>query len=262
MRLRDATVLLMALSLSACAGSGGTKSSALEEPSSRQKAAELQVQLGQGYLQQGKLDIARDKLQKALQLDPESVHANTMLGVLNERIARPELAEKFYRRAVELAPEDGEVNNNLGAFLCGAGRPAEADAWFGKALNDPYYKSPTVALANAGVCAQKVGNGARAQDYFRRVLELQPGNEVALYELARLNLEAGDYLRASAFQQRLESAVSNAPEVLELGATIEAKLGNAKVAADYRERLKRDFPDYESSYNEAASRADTGQQQQ
>ncbi len=262
MRLRNVLVLLAtALSLSACAG-GGTRPSPAGEPDSRQKAAELQVQLGQGYLQQGKLDIARDKLQKALQLDPKSVHANTMLGVLNERIQRPELAEKFYRRAVQLAPEDGEVNNNLGAFLCGAGRPAEADGWFRKALDDPYYKSPTVALANAGVCAQKTGDMGRAEDYFRRVLEFQPGNAVALYELSRLNLERGDNLRARAFQQRLESA-SDAPEALELGAKIEARLGNAKAAAAYRERLKRDFPDYQSSgNNEAAAKADTGRQPQ
>ena len=261
MRLRDATVLLMALSLSACAGGGSTRASSTGEPNSKQKAAELQVQLGQGYLQQDKLDIARDKLQKALQLDPQSVHANTMLGVLNERIGRPELAEKFYRRAVQLAPEDGEANNNLGAFLCGAGRPGEADGWFRKALEDPYYKSPTVALANAGVCSQKAGDGGRAQEYFRRVLEFQPENAVALYELSRLNLEKGDFLRARAFQQRLESTASNAPEVLELGAIIETRLGNAKAAAEYRERLKRDFPDFKSSGNEAASKADTGQQQ-
>src|SRR5690606_9285162 len=152
-------------------------------------------------------------------LDPKSVHANTMLGVLNERIQRPELAEKFYRRAVQLSPEDGEVNNNLGAFLCGAGRPAEADSWFRKALDDPYYKSPTVALANAGVCAQKAGDLGRAEDYFRRVLEFQPQNAVALYELSRLNLERGDNMRARAFQQRLESA-GDLPEALELGAEI------------------------------------------
>lgn len=261
MRMREVLVLLAAISLLACAG-GGTRTSSIEEPTSNQKAAQLQVQLGQGYLQQDKLDIARDKLQKALQLDPRSVHANTMLGVLNERIQRPEQAEKFYRRAVQLAPEDGEVNNNLGAFLCGAGRAAEADGWFIKALDDPYYKSPTVALANAGVCAQKAGNLARAEDYFRRVLEVQPQNAVALYELSRINLDRGDNLRARAFQQRLES-LGDMPEALELGAKIESRLGNAKAAAEYRERLKRDFPDYESTgNNEAASEADTGRQPQ
>jgi type IV pilus assembly protein PilF len=267
MRLREWSVIAAMLMLAACASSGGpvvqsvtpVKSSKRESPSelaeNKANSVELMVQLGQGYLQQGKLDLARDKLQKAIRLDPKNVNANTMMGVLNERINRPEIAEKFYRKAVQFAPEDGNVNNNLGSFLCGSGRPAEADAWFAKALNDPFYKTPQVALSNAGVCAIKAGNTARAEEYFRRVLELQPQHAVALYELARLNVARGDYLRARAFQQRLEASNVDSPEVLELGAEIESKLGNAKGAASYQERLKRDFPDYQP-----APQASTGQQ--
>ncbi len=261
MRLREWFVAGVILALAACTGGGGggARSSASNEDGSDASAAELMVQLGQGYLQQDKLDLARDKLQKAIQLDPKSVHANTMLGVLNERVKRPELAEKFYRKAVQLAPEDGQVNNNLGTFLCGSGRAAQSLEWFDKALDDPYYKTPWVALANAGVCAGKTGNLARAEDSFRRVLEFQPQSAVALYELARLNVGKGDYLRARAFQQRLEAVDVVSPEVFELGADIETRLGNVKAAEGYRERLRRDFPDYQTGQQPAS--ASTGQQQ-
>ncbi len=241
MRQREFVIpICLAIALAAC-GSNPSRSTTNTDA---KEAAELQVKLGRGYMEQGELEVAMERLQRALQLDPRSVDAHTMMAVLNERIQRPTQAESFYRKAERLAPDNGDVNNNLGAFLCGTGRQREADAYFLKALADPFYRSPAAALSNAGVCALKAGDAVKAEDYFRRVLSTQPNNATALFELARMNYLKGDAMRARAFIQRLEASAPDDPTVLDLGQRIETRLGDAAAARRYATRLKNEFPDY------------------
>lgn len=230
------------LLLAGCASSGPAKRSGGDEE--RREAAGVQVKLGRGYMEQGQLETAMEKLQRALQLDPRNVDAHTMMAVLNERINRPEQAETYYRKAERLAPENGDVNNNLGAFLCSRGDYARADAYFSKALADPFYRSPTVALGNAGVCALKAGDSAKAEGYFRQVIAFRPDDATALFELARISFMKNDNMRARAFLQRLEASIPADPALLDLGRRIETRLGDRNAAQRYATRLQNEFPDY------------------
>lgn len=244
---RIAAFLFAALiALTGCASSGGADNSKLGNKNQEaEDAAALQVKLGQGYLSEGELETARDKLKRALELNPSSVDAHTLMAVLSERINRPKAAEEFYLKATKLKPEDGSVNNNYGAFLCSVGRFEEADPYFERALEDPFYRTPAVASTNAGVCAMKAGRMDRAEAFLRQSIEMEPKNAAALFELARIHLQKGDFLRARAFLQRYEANAEVAgAEALDLGALIEEKSGNAEGAAIYRSRLARDFPQY------------------
>ena len=112
---------LALLLLAGCASNPGNlpKTSATDK---RDEAARVHVELGQRYLQQGKLDIALEKLQRALQFNPNYADAHTVIALLYERIGDPKSAEEHYRRAVELQPKAGAANNNYGQILCSAGR--------------------------------------------------------------------------------------------------------------------------------------------
>lgn len=228
-------------------GRGDTRSVSSGAPSkpTKKRAVEVQIELGRSYMDRGQLETAHEAFKKALSLDPDSVDANTLMAVLYERIDRAEGAEKYYRRAVELDAEDGATNNNYGAYLCRLRRYEEADRYFVRALDDPFYKTPQSALANAGVCARLAGDAAKAEVYFRKAIEADPRNAGALYELARISFDKQDFMRARAFVQRLESISPPDAAALELAARIEERLGDAGAAAKYRERLKTEFPDYE-----------------
>ncbi|MCB1554992.1 MAG: type IV pilus biogenesis/stability protein PilW [Xanthomonadales bacterium] len=228
----------------ALVGCASTPKQAQPEETREQSAAALQVQLGQQYLINGDLEKAQDKLKRALELDPRSVDAHTLVAVLNERIGRPEIAETHHRKALAIKPDDGALNNNFGVFLCGQGRYAESRTYFDKATSDPFYKTPGAAFANAGVCARKSGDLTASETNFRRALDLDPRNTVALYELARVAHERGEYLRARAFIQRYEALAPPDAALLSLAADVESKLGDQAHAEKYRERLQRDFPDY------------------
>lgn len=238
--------LCLVLVASGCASGGGGKRYAnAGGKTDDQQAAEIQLKLGRGYMEQKQFETAHEKLKKALELDPSSVDAHTLMAVLFERIDRQKLSEKHYQRAVELDPEDGSTNNNYGAYLCRLGRHAEADTYFQRALDDPFYATPAVASSNAGVCAARQGDYAKAEAYFRRSLQAKPNDPATLYEMSLLHFRKKDFMRARAFMQRYESSGVPDASALDLAAQIEDRLGNAAAAATYRERLKTEFPDYE-----------------
>lgn len=211
------------------------------------EASRLNVSLGQAYLAKGQLEMAMEKLKKAVLLDPKSSDANTLLGVLYEQINNDKLAEVHYARAQKLTPEAGASNNNLGRFLCSRGRFQEGDKYFLIALADPFYKNPDTALVNRAACAMRWGKNDIAQESLRKALQVSPDNSVALLQMAQLSAEGGEYMRARAFLERHLSGAPAAPDTLLLGLQIETKLGDRRAVDSYRRRLLAEFPDSEQA---------------
>lgn len=261
MRLHDGRLLIGAmLALCALAGchtvSGGRNGSSLHQETSLRdddnkphRASQNDIALAEQYIQDGKYEVALDRLKNAVQLEPSSADAYTMLGLLYERINRPAQAEASYAKSAKLAPDKGDILNNYGAWLCRSGHPSEADAWFRKALADPFYKTPGTALGNAASCALKAEKPALAESYDRQILAQDPTNAGALQEMATTLHQRGDDLHARAFVERLLAAGTASPEMLDLAASIEDRLGDASAARGYRDRIATEFPQYTPAKN-------------
>ena len=249
--LRDIFLAAFCVCLAGCQSGGGTRVGDTQGEK-RQDAAQVRVELGQRYMQQGKLELALDNLQKALQYDDKYVDAHTVIAVLYERIGNAEEAGKHYKRAVELAPKSGDTNNNYGQFLCAEGQYDEAQKYYAQAMRDPFYKTPAVLYANAGVCLVDHGGGLRLDDAqvdFRRALEVDPNNALALYYMAKLLYLKNDFFHARAFIQRFEALGHADPAALLLARNIEVKLGHTDSARTYADRLRKDFPDSEQTHS-------------
>lgn len=249
---REWARIVCLLALVALLGACGNAPTRKDSPSAnaaagRKQAADTNVQLGQGYLAQGRLDLARDKLQKALELDPRSVAGHTVSAVLFEKVGDAERARSHYRRAMELAPENGDVLNNYAVFLCKDGDYPQADQLFARALADAFYKTPAVAFANRGACALSAGQPEAAEQHLREAVRLAPDMPDALYGLARATFERGDYMRARAFSQRYEATGLAGADGLLLAYQIEQRLGNVRAANEYRQRLLAQFPDSDAA---------------
>lgn len=258
--MRHERWLAMLLSAVAIAGASGcaTDGSA-SRPSSRvdaaskenpddprTKTAKENTALGLGYMQQGKLEIALEKLNKALAADPKYPDANTVVAVLYERIGDLSRAEEHYRRAVQYRPKSGNENNNLGWFLCNRlARYDEAATHFERAVADPFYQTPVVALTNAGSCAIKGGKLDVAERDLRLALERGSNDPEALVQMATVLYRRDEFFKARAFIQRYESVGQQTADSLLLGRNIELRLGNAKAAVDYTKRLRDQFPESE-----------------
>jgi type IV pilus assembly protein PilF len=242
-RLPTLLVLALAASVAACtnAGSGNVKPQTKE--AEKTEAARIHTELGQKYMQQGNLKIALEDLQKALAYDPDYVDAHTVIALLYERIGDAKEAEDHYRRAAQLRPKGGNELNNYGTFLCKVGRYDESKEYFERAVADPFYNTPEVALTNEGTCLLKAGKAAEAEPVLRKALDRSPNNAEALFQLASTLYEKGEYFKARAFMQRFESVGQARPESLMLGRNIELRLGNGSAASDYTRRLLQSFPE-------------------
>ncbi len=209
---------------------------------SARRAAELNTQLGREYMDRGQYEVALEKLKKAVASDNDFAPAHTMLAVLYETIGETDNAGRHFQAAVRADPSDGGVNNNYGAFLCRTGKPEGVDRYFETALQDPFYRTPEVAMTNAGACALQRGDEEQGETYLRQALAYDPEFPDALLALAGLSYERNDLLRARAFLQRFDVAGAMTPESLLLGYRIETGLGNREQANRYRTELIQQFP--------------------
>jgi type IV pilus assembly protein PilF len=239
----------LCLALGACGTTGGGTKATPERKvgAPRTSPADVNVSLAQGYLRQGNYEVALQKAQKALELDPKLASAHTVVAVIYEHIGDRARAEQHYARAASLAPHAGGELNNYGTFLCSQGKFDEADAYFVRALQDPFYKTPAVALANRGTCALGAGKVDVAEESFRKALQLDARNPDALFQLAQILFKRGDYFRARAFVQRFEDAGTVSADTLALAIRIEQGLGNEDAVREYRSRLLSEFPDSEQA---------------
>lgn len=112
-----------------------------------------------------------------------------------------------------------------------------------KAINDPFYRTPAVAYANAGACELRRDNLDKAERYLRQSLEYDAEFPDALLPLASISLRKGEHLSARAFLQRYEVGSPDSAESLLLGYQIERGMNNALAAQQYADRLRRGFPD-------------------
>lgn len=213
------------------------------------RAADVNTRLGVGYFERGDLQVAIEKLDRAIELDPAHVPAYVTLALIQEQLGRDSRARRYHREAVSLAPEDGATLNSYAAFLCRQGEYAEADGFFRRATDDPFYDTREVAYTNAGSCAMRAGRLEAAEDYLREALEINEEYSDALYHLARLFLERDDAFRARAFLQRFEATAGADPGALMLGYRIEKRLGNEREAARYFSRIENQFPDSSEAQN-------------
>ena len=119
----------MLVALAACAGTAARSGSASDD-----EAAIANMNLGAGYLRQGNVELAIERLRRALAQDPELVQAHSTIAFAYDQVGSLEEAESHYRRATELDQEDGAAANAYAAFLCNRGnRWAEAEPYFRRA---------------------------------------------------------------------------------------------------------------------------------
>lgn len=235
----------LAVAMLIAAGCGPTKEvKEAVDPStvSSTDAASFNTQLGLTYLQQGNVDLAREKLERALAQNPRDPNVQTGVALLYDRLGEDRKADQHFRTALRMRPNDPTVQNYFGVFLCKNKRFADGEKMLLKAASSPLYQTPEVALSNAGVCEKNAGHLDRAESYFRRATDLRPQFGEGWLQLADVNFQRGNYAAARDYLQRHLNLVRVSSTALWLGLRIERALGNTKQVEVYGRRLKTEFP--------------------
>ena len=145
-----AAVLLGVFALTACASGGG----AVAPGRSTSEAASVNTQLAVEYMKLGKLDVAREKIDRALRQDPDDPNVQATAGVLYEKLGDEAKADHFYASAARSGRSDPNIQNSYAGFLCRKGKTAAGEKLFLEVARNPIYQTPEIAYTNAGVCVR------------------------------------------------------------------------------------------------------------
>jgi type IV pilus assembly protein PilF len=240
MNTRWITVLTVSL-LAGCVSSDGSKPLKREDPTD--SAAKTNIQLGVAYLQQGNYPLAKEKLERSLKQNPKDPDVHTSLGLLYDRVGEPKLADKHFREALRLAPDKPDISNNYAIYLCKNGRVDDAVQRFTVVASSKYYRTPEVALTNAGVCLKEAKRLDEAEQRFTGAIKARPNYSEATVQLANLHIERGQLPEARKVVDTYLGAFRPNPDVLYAGVTV-ARAAKDKMSEEkYSRTLRLEFPD-------------------
>ena len=205
--------------------------------------AKLHTELGSLYFQNGNLIVALEELTIAISINPNYAQAYSTRGLVLYYIKELESAEQDFQRALSLDDKDPDIINNYGWFLCQIGKERDSIAYFQRAIRNPLYQTPEVALLNAGACSIKIGDLVSAEDYVRKSLRFSRENPQALFQLATISYKLGNYDAAKKHLGDVVRLSDPGAEVLWLSLRVERRLGDRLAESSLAAQLRRKYPD-------------------
>lgn len=233
-------LLFISLVMAACTGPGNARKS---DPKSLKAAAVTNVQLGAGYIKRGMPEVAREKLAKAIEQDPDNVDAYSTMAFLMMQLNEMDEAENYYLEALDIKENKPELHNSYGTYLCRVGRLDEAMEEFITAFSNPFYDTPYLAYSNAGNCLMSIENYTVAEKFLRKALRAQPELPDALLTMAEIGVKTKKYLMARAYAQRYHAVNKPTAESLWVQIQAEKHLGATEHYLKYAKQLLKEFPD-------------------
>ena len=224
-------------------GGSGDATGNLGSPTAGPSPADVYIDLSAAYLRENRLSDALLNARKGVLVDPRSSNAQYMLALVHQALGQAQPAEQAYRKSVALDPRNPLALNAYGLFLCNQERMDEADPYFRRALENPLYPTPWLALHNAGWCHEQAGRIEEADRDYRAALRQNPKFPPSLLGMARISVASGNFLSARAYLQRYEEVADHTAESLWIGVQAEHQLGDRKQKASYGLQLRARFPD-------------------
>ena len=206
-------------------------------------AAAANLNLGAAYLRQGRLTLALERLDRALDHDPRLAEAHSTIAMVYDRLGDVDEARNHHRRAIRLAPNNPATANSYGVFLCRHERWSDAEPLFLRAADNPRYHTPEVALTNAGICARNAGDGAKAERYLHDALARNPVYADGLFNLAALAFANNELDEAGRLLDRHFESAPDSAQAAWLCFQVETRLENRGNARRCASVLREQFPE-------------------
>ena len=238
--MRACWILVLVFLLSSCASDGN------RSPETSGVSAEVvqrHLDLGVGYLRNGDYQRAKDKLTRALEIDPKNAAVHATFGLLFQLEGEDELAEKYFRNAVRFDPESAQARNSFGAFLFSQRRYQEAIEQLLNAAENRFYPNRPTVFENLGRAYLRVGDLEGAEYSFTRAIQLNPEQTRALLELAIIRYDQRNYVEARDLYARHTSLSAKNARTLLLCIKLARIFRSANDEASCAEALEGIYPD-------------------
>lgn len=192
-------MLVLMFSLSACVTE--TTGSIQQDPDPV-KQLKAYIDLGVGYVQNGEFARAKDNLNKALEIAPDSADAHNAFGYLFQLEGEYALAEDHYKKALASNPELTRARMTYGAFLYSQGRYKDAQKEFSIAVEDRLYQMRAQVFEYLGMTYTKLNQPREAELAYLRATQLNPSQVRALLELAEIRFEQRNYVESRSYYKK------------------------------------------------------------
>jgi len=116
------------------------------------------------------------------------------------------------KKALALRPDYPEADNALGRFYAEEGQLDLAQHSFQRAINNPFYQTPQLALYNLGLVYEKKGDTEMALKQYQEAVRLQRSYGAAYYRMGQL-LE--QLRRADEAREAYGNAIEFSPDLVE-----------------------------------------------
>lgn len=167
--------------------------------------AELRLQLGISYMQQGNYPVALKELLAAEELNPENPLIHNNLGLLYFVREKYELSVKHFARAYELDPKFTDAKNNLARVYIELKQFAVAQRLLDEVIADLTYSYTAKAYMNYGLLEFNRSRFKLSKQYFKKVLITDREDCFAQVFLGRSFLELKENRQAA---DQLEKATT------------------------------------------------------
>jgi len=167
-----------------------------QEPSSKYTAEQLK-EMGEKFLTAGALPQALRLLTMAEAKRPKDPVIQYDLATAYDQRGLSSEALAHYQKALALKPDFPEALNALGAYYAARGQYDLAEPCFQKALANPFYETPHLALYNLGLVYEKKGDLETALKQYQQAVRFQPAYGPAYYRMGEILevLRRGDEAR-------------------------------------------------------------------
>ena len=211
--------------------------------SDARRRARIRLELAANYLQMGQTSVAMEEVRQAIATDSSYADAYHLRGIVYMGMGDLPLAENDLKRAQGMKPADPDIMHNLGWLYCQRGQYEQANQLFERAVGVPTYAARGKTLMSQGLCYQKAGSPAHAEQALLRAYEVDPGNPLVGYNLASIMFARGETKRAQFYIRRINNGEFSNAETLWLGIRIERALSEFVAMRQLGDQLRKRFPD-------------------
>jgi len=242
--IKIACVATFALLLNACVSITESRYSKNANP---EKAAETYVALAVGYLSQGNMILARQKLDRALELAPENPSVHSALAMYWLERGEIKLAEQEFTIALNLDGQHSPSNYHYGVYLMRHKQDKTACEYLSIAAKDVDYSARVLANENLGLCLVKQGDLTHASNAFEKAWVLDGDSTVSSLNLTAIYLQRKRVRLANRWFKRFEQTladnkVPHTAASLSMGLQLARVQGDKNAAHSYGFKLKKRFP--------------------
>ncbi len=175
---------------------------------------------------EGNEDMALALLEKALTIDPKLADAYEAVGVILGRAERFEEAISIFQRLESIAPHEAMVNTNLSLFYMKLGDKETAESHSAMAARKsqprPVGSGALSSRMKIVEDAPQAAEAKKKKEMFSRVLEIDPGDPIALFGLGNACATLNDWHEANGwYSKAIRAQATNSAIYLARGKALE-----------------------------------------